>query len=131
MSPTARDAARSGQWAELVVGRRLTMSEAFASLAPGMSGPTAVRELTLVEHEACCYTVGIRRSAAFRLLEQDADDLCGALDFGVDREQRVVVDEPLGDADDGVGERVGVDPGVEGVGLFLFAVERGELPDGA
>src|SRR5439155_692323 len=46
------------------------------------------------------------------LLEQQADNLCGALHLGFDREQCVVVDEPLGNADDGVGERVGVDPGM-------------------
>src|SRR5207302_7945171 len=67
----------------------------------------------------------------FALLEQEADDLRGALHLGFDREQRVVVDEPLGNADDGVGERVGVDPGVEGPGLYLFAVELGVLRDGA
>src|SRR5205807_3779695 len=67
----------------------------------------------------------------FALLEQEADNLCGARHLGFDREQCVVVDKPLGNADDGVGERVGVDPGVEGASLYLFAVELGELRDSA
>lgn len=65
------------------------------------------------------------------LFEERSDDRGGALNAGVDREEGVVVDVALSDADNGVGEGIGLDPRLECAGVLLFPVELGERRHGA
>jgi hypothetical protein len=67
-----------------------------------------------------CERPPLRASAG--LVEQQRDDTRGALDGGFDRRDRVVVDEALRHADDGVGEGGGIDPGLKRAGCLLLVV---------
>src|SRR5919108_4986575 len=71
------------------------------------------------------------------LVEQERDDLRGALHLGLDgddrgaADDRVVVDEPLSYAHDRIRERADVGPRLERAALLLLAIKLGKLPDRA
>src|SRR5439155_10432684 len=126
---------------ELVIGVMSTGREGpHSTSSPTESSPHSNRQGTPPAAKTSCFGAapGSLTSTWQRdLVEQERDDLRGALHLGLDRDDRgaaddrVVVDEPLGYAHDRIRERADVGPRLERAALLLLAIQLGKLPDRA